>query len=177
MTKFNLNGGVIWRRGYSTNLTPWDRLYEVASTHDSSGNVYLICRWYSDTINYGTLGLKVNSNGLVVISKYWPGLLSTYIDTKNFQFENNQLICTYNSSGIYSIPAFDIEPNPANKSCTVKYLSNDFTLIIVVDIYGNLILRKRFVQELILDGLNVGIYFITLENKMGRSTKKLVVTG
>ncbi len=94
LTKFASDGTIIWRADYIISSgTSVTRLNEEAMTIDSSGNIYMICDFWSYP-DYGIAGIKIDSNGSLLISKVWLNL--SFNSIQSFRFESGELICSIN---------------------------------------------------------------------------------
>lgn len=122
LTKFRQNGSVVWRKNYNTTLTNTiEYLNATTTTIDSSGNFYMFCSEYSGSFN-GTVGIKVKSNGVTLLSRYWPGLVAN--DIKSLRYQNGQLIAFMNGSEISFDTLFNISCIPSQNISLIE--SNDF---------------------------------------------------
>ncbi len=98
LTRFRENGTIIWSFDYEiSGGIIGDFLGEQQMIVDSLDNVYIICNLYQGTTN-ATVGIKVGSNGNVLLAKLWPDLLAYSIT--DLKFKNNQLIAVYNGEEI-----------------------------------------------------------------------------
>jgi hypothetical protein len=103
LTKFRENGTAIWRKEYHT-LIPFDNepeIIEIQSvTADSSGNIYMFCRYTNYTTNqFGVCGIKVDSNGIPIVSKLFPSLSNTTFNQASFR--NGEIIDNCNGLEIH----------------------------------------------------------------------------
>ncbi len=111
LTKFNQYGSVLWRKNYNTNLTNTiEYLKATSTTVDSSGNIYMLCSEYSGSFN-GTVGIKIKSNGITLLSKFWPDLVAN--DIKSLRYERGHLIAYMYGSEISFDTLFNISCFPS----------------------------------------------------------------
>lgn len=73
---------------------------------------------------------------------------------------------------------FDLYPNPANSTLTVKYLKN-IKSVSIIDVYGNVLIVEQNINKrdaiIELGNLKTGIYLVTLEDYSGSViTSKLI---
>ncbi|TAE82260.1 MAG: T9SS C-terminal target domain-containing protein [Bacteroidetes bacterium] len=73
--------------------------------------------------------------------------------------------------------AFLLYPNPAKQSFTITTSDNEIAKITLFDISGRELLNQDFRSESTIDirEMKPGIYFVQVQNKSGKSIKKLVI--
>ncbi len=75
---------------------------------------------------------------------------------------------------------FDINiyPNPANNNIVVSSNMNDKGIVVITNVLGETVLETNFVakQTINIEHLSEGVYFVSVQNKNRKSTKKLIVS-
>ncbi len=106
LMKFNDAGVIKWKADYSVSGGLYsNHLAEMATATDSTGNTFLICEQWIDAIS-SIAGIKISPNGNVLISKIWPDLNWSYI--QSFTYKNSELICIANGSEFHFDTLFNI---------------------------------------------------------------------
>ncbi len=97
LMKFNNTGSEIWRANYSIINSNYSLLQERKLATDNSGNIYLICDYYSPA--QVMVALKLNRYGDILLSKLFPDLPGNSIQDLNFK--NGNLVCRINNNEIF----------------------------------------------------------------------------
>ena len=105
----------------------------------------------------------------------------SYYNMSEGSFSNS----TYSYMGINDAHeediAFDVFPNPSNGNFSVRMINpyGTKTLVSVSDALGRQVFARQISTsdkfDITLNGMNPGVYFVTLKNEKGISVKKIVV--
>jgi hypothetical protein len=161
IAKFDPSGNALWAR--STQGKRDDRLISISAL--PNGDIYSAGMFKSAVLSVGTTVLPNSSTG----------------------FLNDMLLVkitdlTTRTIDLNSSLSFSVFPNPSDGNVVINTGGlEDDGLLIVVEAEGKLVsseqvLKGNGLQDLSLNGLATGIYFVTLRTSSVSRTLKLVIT-
>ena len=76
-----------------------------------------------------------------------------------------------------STNSFNIFPIPATNNLNIEAKNNELTSLDLLDLNGKLILKKEFINSIILDVSHIakGMYYLNLKTDEGKVTKKIII--
>lgn len=168
------------------NGTAFQPIARFAATYDTKSNLTSekwekldLTTWEIEEASKFTLSYNADSTLSQRITESWSSFDVAYVNSTKEVFSNYPSPPTGLRSHQSANLSVSVYPNPASNKITVSNLQSDLATIIFTDIQGKVVSQtetKNTNTEIDIANLNKGIYFYTITDTKGNSSKgKLVV--
>ena len=136
---------------------------------------------FNDATNDGYVLFKIRTLNTLVDGDSFDNTAEIYFDFNFPIITNTETVSIMSTASIIETTdsSIIIYPNPATNFINITS-SNSLESVTIMDMNGRLLSQRKFIgnnleQQILVENLNSGIYFVTIKSEAGQKIEKLIV--